>query len=80
MLDVTQAELDGFRKALQEHAQRMGLGVELESSDYSINEMAVLAQHFTVIIKSTTENRARAASDARGARRPARFELRIANP
>jgi hypothetical protein len=80
MLDFNQAELHGFREALQEHAQRMGLGVELENSDYNSTEMAVLAQHFTVIIKSTTENRARAAADARGAPRPARFELGIASP
>ena len=78
MLDFNQAELHGFREAL-----RMGLGVELENSDYNSTEMgdmAVLAQHFTVIIKSTTENRARAAADARGAPRPARFELGIASP
>ena len=74
-MDFDQAELHGFREAL-----RMGLGVELENSDYNSTEMAVLAQHFTVIIKSTTENRARAAADARGAPRPARFELGIASP
>ena len=79
-MDFNQAELHGFREALQEHAQRMGLGVELENSDYNSTEMAVLAQHFTVIIKSMTENRARAAADARGAPRPARFELGIASP